>query len=77
MLAHGRTAAAPGGCDGKGARPMSTRELRQSQHVTDLHPTVGHDQAPLPDVGVEVLVERRDGEPHVPMHLRPPPGGAA
>jgi hypothetical protein len=76
MLAHGRTAAAPGGCAGKGTRPMSLRELRQSASVTDLHPTVAHDQAPLPDVGVEVLVERRDGDP-VPMRLRPPPGGAA
>lgn len=75
MSKHATSAAAPTGCAGKGQRPMSVRELRQSTEVTELHPPVAHDQAPIPDVGVEVLVERRDEQP--PVSLRPPPDGAA
>ena len=73
LAKHNHSAAAPDGCAGKGQRPLSLRELRQSAEVTELHPTVAHDQAPLPEVGVEVLVERRDQRPPP----TPPAGGAA
>jgi hypothetical protein len=73
---HGRTAASPQGCAGKGQPPYRERKQKPGElPVADIRPTAAHDQGPEPELPLDVLVERRDGE--VPLHLRPPPAGGA
>lgn len=74
MMAHGKSAASPAGCAGRGQAPYRERKQRPGElPVADIRPTVAHDQGPEPDLDLDVLVERRDGE--VPVHLRQPPDG--
>jgi hypothetical protein len=75
LMPHGKTAAAPRGCAGVGEAPVreSGRSLRPG--VAPIRtPGPAHDQAPEPDLGIEVRVERRDPPP-VPVHMRRRPDG--
>lgn len=76
MMPHGKTAAAPAGCAGNGLAPLRERrqapgELRVSPITT---PASAVAEQPLPDLGIEIRVDRRDDGPRRPG---PPPGGVA
>lgn len=72
---HGKTAAAPRGCAGYGQPPLRERITQMQPGVRPIRrPGVPFDVAPLPDLGIQVLVEPRDPPP-VPAHLRPRPDG--
>lgn len=77
MMPHGKTAAAPAGCAGNGRAPL--RERRQPAGELPVTPIVPERPAladePLPDLGIEVRIERRDDVG--PGRPGPPPGGVA
>lgn len=78
-MPHGKSAANPLGCPGGGQPPMREQvpPAPGTLPVAPLHPTVAHDQAPQPDLDIEVLIERRDAPPVTIRSSRPPPDGAA
>lgn len=65
VMPHGKSAASPLGCPGGGDAPYRERKAPApgSLPVAELRPQVAHDQAPLPELGIDVLVERRDPPP--------------
>jgi hypothetical protein len=74
LMPHGKTAAAPRGCAGVGEPPVREQAGTMRAGVAPIRPVVPHDSAPLPDLGIEVKVERRDDQ-GPPVHTRPRPDG--
>lgn len=75
LMPHGKTAAATRGCAGSGEPPVRERSPNLRKGVAPIRPAgPAHHTAPMPDLGIEVRVERRDPPP-TPVHLRRRPDG--
>jgi hypothetical protein len=78
VMRHGVNAATPRGCAGHGEAPYRVKK-QPARDPSPIRPAVSFDAAAPPDLGIEVLVERRD-DPDAPVRVRssrPAPDDAA
>lgn len=77
MMPHGKSAARPRGCDGVGQAPIRDATRPLTGGVRPLVEPVAHDAPPEPDLGLDVMVQRRDDTPPVRVRSARPDGPGA